>query len=50
LVPLPSDRPLEIRLRLVLKDLLRRQQFRCTSVRQKPSPAVNDIAPEEENA
>jgi hypothetical protein len=29
---LPSDRPIAVRLRLVLKELLRRQQFKCVEV------------------
>lgn len=40
LIELPSDRPLPIRLRLVLKDLLRRQQLKCIGIRQEPGEAA----------
>jgi hypothetical protein len=49
LVELPSDRPLAIRLRLVLKDLLRRQQLRCVSIHEAPAAADPAPATEEDN-
>jgi hypothetical protein len=38
LVPLASDRPVAVRLRLVLKDLLRQEQFRCVGIRWETMP------------
>jgi hypothetical protein len=37
---LPDERPWPIRLRLVLKDLLRREGFRCRSIRRADGPAA----------
>jgi hypothetical protein len=53
LEPLPSDRPLSIRLRLLLKDLLRRQQLRCvaiTGVAAVDLPAVPPAVASSESA
>jgi hypothetical protein len=36
--PLPSDRPLAIRLRRVLKELLRREQLRCVRIAGEALP------------
>jgi hypothetical protein len=38
---LPSDRPLAVRLRLLLKDLLRRQQLKCVRL-SAPADAGDD--------
>jgi hypothetical protein len=43
---LPSDRSVEVRLRLVLKDLLRRQQFKCVRLSgAEPAAAAAPAAP-----
>jgi hypothetical protein len=34
----PSDRPLGVRMRLVLKDLLRREDLRCLAIVWDPAP------------
>jgi hypothetical protein len=42
---LPSDRPLAVRLRLLLKDLLRREQLKCVRLDwpgPKPAPDASD--------
>jgi hypothetical protein len=44
--PLPSDRPAAVRLRLILKDILRRAQFRCVGLSGALPP---DLPPIEEN-
>jgi hypothetical protein len=36
LVPLADSRPVEVRLRLVLKQLLRAQGFRCMKIDRQP--------------
>jgi hypothetical protein len=36
ITPLASDRPVAIRLRKLLKDILRQQQFKCTEIRHMP--------------
>jgi hypothetical protein len=42
LVPLADPRPVEVRLRLVLKDLLRQQRFRCVGLTGKPPGVAQD--------
>jgi hypothetical protein len=43
---LPSDRPFAVRLRLILKDLLRREQMRCVRIDRPMGGATPDAGEE----